>query len=266
MRNVTPTMGEELFIATAPLLFALLFLTTIASPTVGQAVEDTAIVDGGEVKDKPSFFGDAKLNLSRGDTVLVLQEKKDYSRISYGGRKGWISNRQIMSPKEREEYRRKIEAQRRRARQRARYIRGLREKGYTIVLTRQTLGKNSADGISVGLGLVNISQSRTVKYARITWKLFNSVGDPTEGKNSGRPIAKTKLVGPIEPGKTGYTEFENVWYSPVGTCAEIRGIQVEHIDGSSFTYINDLKDIAQEAESVRLAGDCSYEAQQEREN
>jgi hypothetical protein len=249
-------------------LFSL-FCAVLVSPSFAQlgVVGDSVVVHGGEIKDKPSIFGDTKSELSRGDTVKVLRRRgEDYFEVAYGKVTGLLSERQVMTSEEEKEYEREIEAQRRSAKEMREYLRSLREKGYTIVLARQTFEKNSADGISVGLGLVNISENKTIKYLRITWKLFNSVGEPTVGQNSGRSTARTKLVGPLKPRETGYTEFENAWDSSVGTCAEIRGIVVEHIDGSSFTYINDLKDIAMEDSNVRLRGDCSYEAQQERKN
>lgn len=249
-------------------LFSLLCVVLV-SPSLGQlgVVGDSVVVHGGDVRDKPSIFGDTKFELTRGDTVKVLRRRgEDYFEVAYGEQTGWLSERQVMTSAEQREYRRELEAKRRGARERKEYLKGLRNEGYTIVLIRQTFSKNSADGISVGLGLANISKSKTIKYAKIRWELHNSVGDPTAGDNSGRARAKTRLVGPIKPEEAGYTEFENVWYSSVGTCAEIRRIEVEHIDGTSFVYANDLREVAQEAETVRLRGDCSYEAQQKRQN
>lgn len=223
-------------------------------------------VEGGKIRGKPVPVGDRIANLVRGDTVRVFGKRGSYARVSYNEEKGWLAEDYLLTEQEMKEYERKLDAQLKESRRKEKYLQSLRQKGYTIMMTRQTFRKNSADGISMVLGMVNISQSKTVKYARITWKLYNSVGDPTLGENSGRATAQTRLVGPLKPGESGYTEFKNVWYSPVGTCAEIRGIHVEHIDGSSFTYIDDLKDIAKKAESVRLMGDCTYEAQQNRKN
>lgn len=233
----------------------------------------TRVTKGGALRSESSAAAQQLEKLSRGDTVGVTGITEEYFRVKRNGETGWLKRQKIMSKEEEQDYEKRVEVQRRLARQqkkqaqqRRKYFQSLREKGYSIVLTRQTFEKNTADGISVGVGLTNISQDKTVKYAKITWKLFNSVGDPTAGDKSGTETAKTRLVGPVEPGESGYTKFENVWYNPVGACAEVRGIVVEHIDGSTFTYIDDLKDIAQEAESVRLIGDCSYEAQQKRKN
>lgn len=249
-------------------LFSLL-CAVLVLPSFGQlgVVGDSVVVHGGKITDKPSVLGDTKLELSRGDTVKVLRRRgEDYFEVAYGEVTGWLSERQVMTSEEEKKYMREIQAQRRGAQERKEYLRHLRNEDYTVALIRQTFGKNSADGISVGLGLANISKDKTVKYAKVTWELHNSVGDPTAGDNSGRTKAQTRLVGPMKPEETGYTEFENVWYNPVGTCVEIRRIEVEHIDGTSFVYVNDLREIAQEAETVRLRGDCSYEAQQKRQN
>ncbi|MCS4054105.1 hypothetical protein [Salinibacter ruber] len=220
----------------------------------------------GAMRKAPFSFGDRIATLVKGDTVRVELTENGYVYAEHSGEKGWVSEDLLMREEEVRKYRRKLRAQRRQARKQIQYIKTLREQGYTTLLTRQTFRKGSVDGVSVGLGVRNISQTKTVKYLRITWKLFNSVGEPTTGQNSESSTVETKIVGPIKPGEAGYTEFENAWYSSVGTCAEVRGIVVEHIDGSTTTYIDDLGKITQKAEKVRLIGDCSYEAQQERKN
>lgn len=241
-----------------------LLLLLLAVPSFGQSVGDTSIVQRTLVRDRPSVNGDVAFSVEKGDRVFVQKKDGQYYRVQHDKGTGWILDSEFMGEEAAAEYRARQKAKREKARERRKYLQGLREKGYTIVLSRQTFRKNSADGISIGLGLVNISRSKTIKYVKVTWKLFNSVGDPIPGKNAGSATKQTRLVGPLEPEESGYTEFENVWYSPVATCAEIRKIEVEHIDGSSFIYINDLKDVAGEAETVRLKGDCSYKAQQKR--
>lgn len=220
----------------------------------------------GAMRKAPFAFGDQVAMLVKGDTVRAQFTENGYIYAEHDGKRGWISRELLMDEEEVRKYRRKIKSQRRQAQQQRKYIQTLREEGHTTVLTRQTFRKGAAGGVSVGLEVRNISQAKTVKYLRITWRLFNSVGDPTAGRNSESPTVETRIVGPIEPGEAGYTEFENAWYSSIGTCAEVRGIVVEHIDGSALTYIDNLKDIARKAESVRLIGDCNYKAQQERKN
>lgn len=229
----------------------------LAVPSLGQdigelSIGDSVLVEDALLQPKPKYTTNYLTHFGEPTPaeIIKLEHGDGYVQVKVEGKEGWVK-KGTLSP---------IGPYRRLQKRK----RQLRQKGYTILLARQTFRKNSADGISVGLEPVNISQSKTIKYLRITWKLFNSVGDPTAGKNTGSATAQTQLVGPVEPKETGYTVFENVWYSSVGTCAEIWKIEVEHVDGSSFTYINDLEDIARDAEGVRVKGDCSYEAQQAR--
>lgn len=233
-------------------LVSLMFATL---PALGQTVGDTIVVQGETLKAAPNFDAEQKGYVEDGTKGVVTAggPQDEYFRIDLGQRKGWVSGGSVVSVKL------------------ARKVERAKEEGYGVVLVRQTFGRNSADGISVGVGLLNISKNKTIKYAEIDWKLFNSVGDPAAGENSGEATAETKLVGPIEPKDGGYTEFENLWYSPAGSCAEVREIMVEYIDGSTstldsgwFSFTDDLQYIA--TENARLTEDCSYEAQQERKN
>lgn len=233
-----------------------LFLLAVPLCSAGQAAGDTLVIGNSTVaRDNGSALADSKFTLSKGDRVILREVGGTHYKISHDGREGWVSQRATLS----EEV---VEQNRRLRRERANYVAKLQERGYTLFLLEQDLSVNSADGISVEIRLANISESKTIKYARIQWKLYNPVGDPIAGGNGTPSLATTEFVGPLKPGKTGEVEFENVWYSSVGRCATIQQIEVEHIDGSTFTYINDLEEIDEYAEGVRLEGDCSYEAQQ----
>lgn len=148
-------------------------------------------------------------------------------------------------------------------------IEALREKEHSVVLRGQTFEKNSANGITLGIEVENISDSKTVKYLTIHWKLFNPVGDPADvEQGAGSAEAQTKLVGPLKPMEGSYTEFKNVWHSKVGGCAEIREIKVEHIDGSTYKSRNLQTAVDTTFQGLGtgpfIRGDCSYEAQQKR--
>jgi hypothetical protein len=251
--------------------------------------DSVAISDATSLKSEPRMFGDEVAEAPEGSIGMVVGVKDNYRRVRLDSVTGWVYARRLQElglyrkeqqrqreldqwlerraqeRKRREEKReQQVEEQKRkRAEEQKRYLRFLRQKGYSVVLATQTFEKNSAGGINIGLGLGNISDSKTIKYVTATWRLYNPVGDPvSKGLESSR--AETKLVGPLEPGETGYTEFENVWYSNVGSCAVLEKLVVEHIDGTSFTYVSDLTDIAEKARGVRLEGDCSYEAQKAR--
>jgi len=246
--------------------FILALATTLLTPSVLSAQKittgDTVFVQDATVRERASVLSDEKFSLERGDNVVVRDVEDNYYKISKGGRRGWLSHRAVMTDEELKKYRQERARKRKKKRERRKYLQGLREEGYSIMLWSQSLSVNSADGVSLRLRLQNISESKTVKYATIEWRLFNTVGDPTAGQNGTPSRTSTKFVGPLKPGEAGGVEFENVWYSSVGRCAEIRRIEVEHVDGSSFVYVNDLRDLVKYAEGIRLRGDCSYEAQQ----
>jgi len=246
--------------------FILGLATTLLIPSVSPAQKittgDTVFVQDATVRESASVLSDAKFSLERGDHVVVRSVEDNYYKISKSGRRGWLSHRAVMTDEELREYRQERTRKRKKKRERREYLQSLREKGYSIMLRSQSLSVNSADGVSLRLRLQNISESKTVKYATIEWQLFNTVGDPTAGQNGTPPMTSTRFVGPLKPGETGGVEFENVWYSSVGRCAVIRKIEVEHVDGSAFTYVNDLEDIIRYADGVRLSGDCTYKAQE----
>lgn len=194
-----------------------------------------------------------------------------FYRVRADGQTGWLQHFLLSTP---ESYRNN-----------RKWVDSLRERGHTLVPVSQSFEKNSAGGITVDFKVFNISKSRTVKYVRTTWRLFNQVGDQVAGTNSGSAEAKVRLTGPIGPMEEGNFEIENLWYSNTGRCAELRGLQVEHIDGTTFSTM-DLKGLVRTGSQVKasglalpdidgdahqdarnrinIRGDCSYESQQER--
>jgi len=218
-----------------------------------------------EIKNKPFSWGETKAKIEKHQGLAVLKRKRSYFRVEADSVQGWISSAWVTT--DREEILREIREKReqeRKEKERREYFQDLQRQGYTIALLEQTYAQNTADGISVGLRFRNVSDSKTVKYASVKWRLFNSVGDPTTGQINGTSVERARFVGPLEPGRDSYVEWENLFYSTVGTCLEVRKITVEHVDGSTFTYVDDLNDIVKYGDGVKLRGGCSYEAQQGR--
>lgn len=259
-------------------IFLALTVALLPLPSQAQLPGDTVFVkNNDDAIDEPSVFGDKVFRVSEWDTLKVVEQEEDYLKVAKQGQKGWVSRRSILATKAelREAKRRKkirrqyfeemkAEAKRRKKR-RLQYFEEMKAEGYTVVLSNQTFDRNSAGGIDIGLSLLNISESKTIKYATAIWVLYNPVGDPVE-KGLESSTAETRFVGPLESEEASSSTFENVWHSDVGSCAELKKLTIEHIEGSSFTYVNDLKDIARLSESIRLDGDCSYRAQQKRKN
>lgn len=224
----------------AALLVAFLF--TVA-PALGQLDSVRVVPEGGVAREGPS---DRSQIVGRvpGDTVFDVRGKlRSFYMVLFDSSRVYLNAKYLVG----------IEA--------TTYIERMRDEGYSLVLEGHYLDRNSADGVSVALDLRNISKEKVIKYADIEWQLFNSVGDPVKGEHGTPSVTTTRFVGPLSQGETASVEFENVWYNSVGSCAVVRRIDVEHVDGSTFTYINDLQDISKRAGFVNLRGECRYEAQ-----
>jgi hypothetical protein len=208
------------------------------------------------LRNNPSTGAEVETEMDRGTKVKHLDKEGGWCNIvqPFVRYKGWV---QCESLVETESLAKKSEEENQTVKS-SRFIQNLAEKGCSIMLTRQTFLRNRNGIVSLGLGVINISEAKTIKYVHVDWELFNRVGDPVSNTSTKR----TRLVGPLEPGQTSFIEWEGVWKSSVGSCAVVTKIKVTHIDGSTFTYLKDLKEIPEKAESVNVAGDCSYENQE----
>jgi hypothetical protein len=237
------------------LLAALLLIApNCPAQSVGvSSVGDSVAVKNENVRTEPRASSKAITRIDGVRAGLLTEKSGQYYKIDFGEFEGWVFRRSVSN---------------RPLVERKRYFRRINEEeGFTLGLLGQSLLTNSADGITVSLDVKNISDDKTIKYLMIRWKLFNPVGDPASGEHGTASSTSTRFVGPIEPGERADAEFENLWYSSVGQCAEVRRIEVQHVDGTSFIYVSDLEDIsrygnsAEFAQEVKLRGDCSYKAQ-----
>lgn len=208
-------------------------------------------------------------------TVFIVEDlngNQDFLKVTYDGFSGWVRMSNVISPErqrklkrleqlekeqQEEERERRRKEREHRERERQSYIGGLRDMGFELILTRISYSMNSADGVTVRFGLENISQDRTIKYISFSIQGFNPVGDPVKGDHSRRSVETVRGVGPIEPGENAAYSFENVWYAGTLSCVELHRTVVEYMDGSSFTYVRDLKPISEWARGVNLRGECS---------
>lgn len=217
--------------------------------------------------DEPEGFASRGQLVPKGQTFVVQEIAKegDYVLVEYKGETGWlwwISVQDIATVRAEEKERRdriRTERARRdslRKRETAKRD-SLRVRGFGIMLFRLSRGINSVGGITVYIAGENIEKKKTIKYITFTFQLFNPVGDPVEGRIRTPSRTSVRGVGPIKPGDTFGYSFENVWYSRSGDCVELHRIRVEHMDGSTFTYVSDLKPVSRFSEqSINLRGDC----------
>ena len=202
-----------------------------------------------------SIDGPVAFVASMGDTLTIEQLSFPYIKARKGDTSGWIALSRtdgLLSSNQLAERQRQREAE---ARERAYEVR-MREQGFGLKLLGMNHSTDPADGVSVRLRLKNITESKRAKYISFSMMPFNRVGDAVRGRIRGRSLDTVRGVGPIEPQRRASYDFDNVWYSPVAYCIEVRKIVVEYMDGSSFTYVSDLREIDEYADGFHFRGEC----------
>jgi len=201
------------------------------------------VVEPSHIQSNPEYMrpGDEH-DLQVGDTVEVVGKETPagvtYLRVHHDGIEGWLDESYALSSPE--------------------YYYSLQENGYDIMITSQAFSKGNSNEITLNVEFANISQERTVESGSVIWKLFNEGGDSvstdTHGSTIESPLSSFSL--PIPPRGFVSPAFD-VGYSPEGSCAELRRIDLEMGNGESTKYEGEsLRDISQEAENARLVGEC----------
>jgi len=196
---------------------------------------------------------------TKGDTLTIEQLSYPHIKARKGDTSGWIAlddTDGLMSSGQLAKQQRQREAEREAAERNRAYEARLREQGFGLKLIGIGHSTNSAGGVSVGVTFKNITESKRIKYISLSIMPFNGVGDVVRGRMQGQSLDTVRGIGPIEPQRRASYDFDNVWYNPVVDCIEVRKIVVEYMDGSSFTYVNDLREIDEYADGFHFRGDC----------
>ena len=73
---------------------------------------------------------------------------------------------------------------------------------------------------------------------------YNAVGDKLTCRITGRNTFVGRINGPIKADdRIRYPLWEAAWYNGTTTCIKITKVQVEYMDGSSYTYVRELPKI-----------------------
>ncbi len=92
-----------------------------------------------------------------------------------------------------------------------------------------------------------INDKKVVKYIYFTVVPYNSVGDIQTCRISGDSEFTGRVTGPIERGYNGWPGSGEHWPFPwmnnTITCIELTKVKVVYMDGSQYTYINELPKI-----------------------
>jgi hypothetical protein len=103
---------------------------------------------------------------------------------------------------------------------------------------------NSANGVNFQVECLYVDKTKKIKYLYITVEPYNNVGDIQSCKVNNQIYFTGKVTGPIESeDNIKFYEWENAWYNQTITCIKIIKVQIEYLDGSSYTYINELPKI-----------------------
>lgn len=198
----------------------------------------------GLIRTKKNALGEIVARISRGTKLIGVERDDSYWRVRYNGKEGYFPAKHIESEEERDEQNATAKTRREAV-----------EKGFGLFLKRQRSDINSAGGVDVSFWVENIG-TKEIKYVTFYVAPYNAVGDRLKGRISGRSIFDLKAVGPIVAGQDGPYLFDAVFYAGTTSCIELRKIVVEHRDGSSFVYANDLQHIRHPDSDVKLSGEC----------
>ena len=253
---------------------------------IGALVELEMVIDGVYIRKERVASKENIGRLDQGDVIKgFLPESSSVWVVKHEGNLGYISdsyvaqsepvlklkatvNAEKIREKEMERLTREREAEEERKREqyekmvlekrRADYIALKQAAGvYAVLEFVKTREPNSADGVDVVLR-VDFVNTKTIKYANFFIEPYNPVGDKVIDVTPGQVLSELSLTGPIAPeyGQTSVS-WETVWYNKTITCAEVRRVELEYIDGTKDIYVNDLPKIL----GARFENDCSYEAQ-----
>jgi hypothetical protein len=81
-----------------------------------------------------------------------------------------------------------------------------------------------------------------------TVEAYNAVGDVQTGRIRRQSKQELQLTGPIDPSdEYNVNAWETVWYNSTIKCIKLKKVKVEYIDGSKYTYVNELPTILAES-------------------
>lgn len=114
---------------------------------------------------------------------------------------------------------------------------------------------NSASGVDFSLDWAFLDKGKTVKYLYISVLPYNSVGDQQRCNIGGYSLFEGKITGPISAETSlRQSTWKNAWYNNTIACLSIVKVKVEYMDGTSYTYINELPKIL----NPYLQNSCKY--------
>ena len=113
----------------------------------------------------------------------------------------------------------------------------------TIKITSAYLGSpNSASGVDAYFYYKNVSD-KVIKYLVWTGYPMNAVGDRVDCEIRGYADFRGRDTGPVNPGKKSGGCWDCAWYNWTAKKLVITKIEIEYMDGSTFTINEDEIDL-----------------------
>lgn len=125
-----------------------------------------------------------------------------------------------------------------------------------IIINRISITNiDSANGVDFSIEWRYYDKSKVIKYIYFTVVPYNEVGDIQKGTIRKYSTFTGKITGPI---KASF-DFRNptwgtAWYNNTISCIKLTKVKVEYMDGTSYTYVNELSKIL----DSDFKNDCRY--------
>jgi hypothetical protein len=100
-----------------------------------------------------------------------------------------------------------------------------------LIIYHNTSTPNSAGGVDCHIRFVNASAKR-MKYVNFTVVPYNRVDDITHSETGGQSEVTIRIVDYIQPNKTYYGFWENVWYNSTISYMRILAVEVIYDDNT----------------------------------
>ncbi len=126
-------------------------------------------------------------------------------------------------------------------------------RGVFLIVTQIKHRVNSAGGVEPIIDFQNLIAKR-IKYSTFFMTAYNPVGDPVGAEYE----LNLKLIGPIAEGASAHYDFASdpPFYNGITHCLELLKVEVEYMDGTFYTMLNDLITTRLKRSSYNTKGEC----------
>lgn len=103
---------------------------------------------------------------------------------------------------------------------------------------------NSAGGVEISVEWLYLNKNKDIKYIEFTFQPYNNVSDIQKSEINNFSNFTGQATGPIKAAEKFQTYYwENAWYNSTISCVKITKVKITYMDGSSYTYVNELPKI-----------------------